>query len=280
MSNRRTWLLGFAILLQAAWLCSATDLAFLRNGSYIRHEHRAVIGKMTRLFTGADGTSYVDVPTDQIEHFEADPTPPAAPPAVPTAPSAATAPPVAASLPAPRITLPFAPHPAPAPAELNEAINQISSQHHLDPDLINSVIHAESGFNPHAVSRKGARGLMQLMPQTASELGVDNAFDPQANVEGGTRYLNELLEKYDFDLVKALAAYNAGPKRVDQYHGVPPYYETRAYVARIIRDFNRKKLAERKAAAGTAKKNVKKAKPTRRTTQQAAIPEPGRQSSP
>jgi membrane-bound lytic murein transglycosylase MltF len=88
---------------------------------------------------------------------------------------------------------------------------------------------------------------MQLMPQTASQLGVANSFDPNANVEGGTRYLRELLEKYNFDVVKALAAYNAGPKRVDQYHGVPPYYETHAYIARIIRDFNRQKLAENPA---------------------------------
>jgi membrane-bound lytic murein transglycosylase MltF len=85
---------------------------------------------------------------------------------------------------------------------------------------------------------------MQLMPGTASQLGVTNAFDPKANVEGGTAYLRELLEKYNFDVPKALAAYNAGPKRVDQYHGIPPYYETQSYIARIIRDYNRKKLAE------------------------------------
>jgi soluble lytic murein transglycosylase-like protein len=90
------------------------------------------------------------------------------------------------------------------------------------------------------------------MPQTASQLGVHNAFDPQANVEGGTRYLRELLERYDFDLIKALAAYNAGPQRVEQYGGVPPYYETKAYVARIVRDFNRKKLAEKSATSQTA----------------------------
>src|SRR5262249_33842662 len=86
-----------------------------------------------------------------------------------------------------------------------------------------------------------------LMPQTASQLGVQNPFDPATNVEGGTRYLRELLERYDFDLVKALAAYNAGAQRVDQYQGVPPYYETRAYVSRIVREFNRKKLAEEKS---------------------------------
>jgi soluble lytic murein transglycosylase-like protein len=124
---------------------------------------------------------------------------------------------------------------------------------------VNSVIRAESGFNVRAVSPKGAQGLMQLMPRTSSQLGVQNAFDPQANVEGGTRYLRELLERYNFDLIKALAAYNAGPQRVEQYGGVPPYYETKAYVARIVRDFNRKKLAANNAAQpGVSKKVVPK----------------------
>jgi len=85
-------------------------------------------------------------------------------------------------------------------------------------------------------------------------LGVTDLFDPSANVDGGTRYLRELLVRYNFDLIKALAAYNAGPRRVEQYHGVPPYYETQAYVANVVRDFNRKKLAERKAAKASAGK--------------------------
>jgi soluble lytic murein transglycosylase-like protein len=91
------------------------------------------------------------------------------------------------------------------------------------------------------------------MPQTASRLGVSDAFDPRSNVEGGARYLSELLQRYNFDLIKALAAYNAGPQRVEQYRGVPPYYETRVYVAKIVRNFNRKKIAQRKAAAASAK---------------------------
>jgi soluble lytic murein transglycosylase-like protein len=113
---------------------------------------------------------------------------------------------------------------------------------------VNSVIHAESGFNSRAVSPKGARGLMQLMPGTANQLGVNDAFDPQANVTGGSRYLRELLERYNFDLVKALAAYNAGPQRVEQYRGVPPFRETRAYVARIVHEYNLKKVAQEKIA--------------------------------
>lgn len=134
------------------------------------------------------------------------------------------------------------------PLDLNEVVNSASGRYRLDPDLVNSVIKAESGFNVRAVSPKGAQGLMQLMPGTASQLGVPNAFDPQANVEGGTKYLRELLERYNFDLVKALAAYNAGPQRVEQFGGVPPYYETRVYVARIVRDFNKKKAAQQKTA--------------------------------
>jgi len=128
----------------------------------------------------------------------------------------------------------------------------------LDPDLINSVILAESGFNSRAVSPKGAQGLMQLMPATAGTLGVTNPLDPQANVDGGTRYLRQLLERYNFDLIKALAAYNAGPLRVQQYRGVPPYRETQAYVAKIVHDYNRKKIAQEKAAAAAKKNHPRK----------------------
>jgi soluble lytic murein transglycosylase-like protein len=148
--------------------------------------------------------------------------------------------------------------------DLNEAVNSASGRYRLDPDLVNSVIKAESGFNVRAVSPKGAQGLMQLMPGTASQLGVPNAFDPQANIEGGTKYLRELLERYNFDLVKALAAYNAGPQRVEQFGGVPPYYETRLYVARIVKDFNKKKAAEEKP--GSEQKNATSQKASTKTS--------------
>ena len=232
-------------LLGAPIFASAADLAVLRNGFSIRHERREVVGSVTRLYLGADRNGYVDVPTGDIERFEQD---------LPT------------------------PAPGHSSLPMNEAINAVSSRHHLDPDLINSVIHAESGFNPRAVSPKGAQGLMQLMPQTASRLGVVNSFDPGDNLEGGTRYLRELLERYNFDLIKALAAYNAGPQRVEQYHGVPPYYETQAYVARIIRDFNRKKLAERKSAALKAASHKTPAHHTA-TVKQAALSDVAQQAS-
>jgi soluble lytic murein transglycosylase-like protein len=207
----------------------ASDIAILNNGFSILHTRREVVGPVTRLYTGNDSSSYVDIDTSQINHFEHDSSLSLLPA---TARSQTT---------------------AEAQPDLNQVINSISGRHHIDPDFVNSVIHAESGFNQHAVSAKGAQGLMQLMPQTATQLGVADAFNPSDNVEGGTRYLRELLERYDFNVVKALAAYNAGPHRVEQYRGVPPYAETRAYVARIIRDFNQRKLAEKKAAATTAK---------------------------
>ena len=230
-------LLRFALILLATSLpLAAADVAVLQNGFTIRHQRREVLGALTRLYTSNAGNSYVDIPTAQIDHFEQDLTPdPPAPAPVAQTPALAT-----------------------APKSLNEVVNSASDTTNIDPDLINSVIHAESNFNAHAVSPKGARGLMQLMPKTATELGVSNSFDANANVQGGSKYLQELLERYNYDMVKALAAYNAGPQRVDKYHGVPPYYETRAYVARIVRDFNNKKLAERKAAAAVAKANQKK----------------------
>jgi soluble lytic murein transglycosylase-like protein len=195
-----------------------------------------------------------------VQRFEADLTP-----ARPRVEASATAP--DASAPGSKLGTPKLDTRKLDARELQQLINATGDRHNIDPDFISSVIHAESDFNPHAVSHKGAQGLMQLMPQTASQLGVDNAFDAGANLEGGTRYLRELLERYNFDVVKALAAYNAGPNRVDRYHGVPPYYETQAYIARIIRDFNRKKLAEQRAAkAAHASASSSRAPSKARTT--------------
>jgi hypothetical protein len=219
---------------------TAAELAILRNGFSIRHEHRLVMGTTTRLFLDGDDSSFTDVPTAEITGYEKDLSLPA-----PVLPPATAAPTLTGPAKSGEFIKSAAAKPAPA-LPLNEVVNTASAAYHLDPDLVNSVIHAESGFNAHAVSPKGARGLMQLMPGTANQLGVNDSFDPQANVTGGSRYLRELLERYNFDLVKALAAYNAGPERVEQYHGVPPFRETRAYVNRIVRDYNHKKDAQEK----------------------------------
>jgi len=199
------------------------------------------------------------VPTTQVDHYEAAPD---LPKAASFAPASHLSSPGSATPYARRDALASSAFPSTPKPDITAVVEDASGRYQLDPDLVNSVIKAESGFNVRAVSPKGAQGLMQLMPGTASKLGVPNAFDPRANVDGGTKYLRELLERYNFDLVKALAAYNAGPQRVERYGGVPPYYETHAYVARIVRDFNKKKIAEQKALA--KKKSAKSAIATKR----------------
>ena len=216
---RRALQIGLVLALAAVQL-SAAEMANLRNGFGIRHERHETIGEVTRLYLSSEPSgSFLDVATDQIEGFE--PAPPE----------------------------PATENGAAAGRDLWAIISDASARSHVDADFIASVIHAESAGNPKAVSPKGAQGLMQLMPQTAGTLGVRNSFDPEENVDGGVRYLRDLLVKYNGDAAKALAAYNAGPHRVQQYGGVPPYRETHAYVARVINDYNRKKAAQTKQAA-------------------------------
>jgi soluble lytic murein transglycosylase-like protein len=205
------------MLLFAVAPLRAAEIVNLSNGFSIRHERHEIRGDITRLYTGADTSSYIDVPTAEVASFEPAPLEPV------------------------RVE-------AAKSLDLDEVIREVSRRSRLDADFIASVIRAESGGNANAVSPKGARGLMQLMPGTADQLGVKNSFDATENVDGGVRYLMQLLQQFNYDVPKALAAYNAGPQRVAQYKGVPPYRETRAYVARIIRDYNRKKLAEMKQA--------------------------------
>jgi soluble lytic murein transglycosylase-like protein len=117
-------------------------------------------------------------------------------------------------------------------------IQDASLRYGLDPDLVAAVVKAESGFRTRAVSRKGAMGLMQLMPATARLLGVEDAFDGRDNIFGGCRYLRSLIDRFDGDLKLALAAYNAGPEAVVRHGGVPPYPETQNYVRQVLRAYN------------------------------------------
>ncbi len=120
------------------------------------------------------------------------------------------------------------------PAKYEPLISRYAKKYGVSKALIKAVIHAESDFNPYAVSKKGAQGLMQLMPETARDLSVQDVFDPEENIRAGVQYLKMLLQKFNGDLSLSLAAYNAGPNRVDQYGKVPPYRETKNYIKKVL----------------------------------------------
>lgn len=208
--------LPLLVLLAAAHL-PAAEYAVFKTGFRLEIERHERSGAVTRLFLVGGGV--VEVRAGDIQRFEADDRVPG------------VASPAAAGL------------GEPGDGDLRQLVRSAGEAHGLDPDLIESVIHVESAGNPRAVSPKGASGLMQLMPETARALRVHDVFDPAQNVEAGTRYLRQLLDLYNHDLALALAAYNAGPEKVEAYKGIPPYRETRNYVSRVIRTFNQKKTA-------------------------------------
>jgi soluble lytic murein transglycosylase-like protein len=208
-------------LLGPAAAARAGERVTLLNGFVERCDHHAQVDGRVRLFLNTAEDNYIEFAPEQIVSVDSVPDPPA---------------------------------PAPAPvnrkanarlnaADLGEVLSHAGQAHNLDVDLLASVVKAESGGNARAVSRTGARGLMQLMPGTAAGLGVNDSFEPAQNVQGGSAYLDALLTRYRDNLALALAAYNAGPAAVDRYRGIPPYRETRAYVARVIHEFNRRVVA-------------------------------------
>jgi len=231
------WLLP-ACLQAAALLvpcpAHAAEVAYLRNGFELRCDHHATVNGKLRLFLSPGEDNYIDRRTEEIDRFESLPDPPAA----------ASEPPKPAPVQDGALTQ----------ADLGEILARASQERNVDVDLLASIVKAESGGNAHAVSRAGARGLMQLMPSTAAGLGVTDSFKPDQNVRGGSTYIDALLARYHDNLALALAAYNAGPAAVDRYHGIPPYAETRAYVARVIHEFNRRVLARQRARSATAQR--------------------------
>lgn len=227
-------MLAAAVLASVATAAQASESVTLANGFEMRCDHHTQVGEHVRLYLSAGENNYIELQPGEIAGFAQVPDPPPQPQAQNMRPADAKL----------------------NPADLREMLAEAGHEHNLDVDLLASLVKAESGGNTHAVSSAGARGLMQLMPSTASDLGVQDSFKPDENVRGGSTYLDELLTRYHENLAMALAAYNAGPAAVDRYHGIPPYRETRAYVARVIHEFNRRVLAReaqaRRPEAATA----------------------------
>ena len=204
----------------------AAEHVVLTNGYDLICDHHAADGDRVRLYMDPSSTNFIELNASEIassEHVD-----------LPAANKSTDVRPADGKL---------------TQTELHQLLERAGTAHDLDVDLLASVVRQESGGNARAVSRAGAQGLMQLMPGTAAKLGVQDAFAPDKNVDGGTAYLDGLLRRYHDNLALALAAYNAGPGAVDRWHGIPPYRETRAYVARVIHEFNRRVAARQLASA-------------------------------
>jgi hypothetical protein len=216
---------GLAVMAAVCPLARGAEHVTLKNGFELDCVRREAVGDKVRLYfargsASIEDSNYMEVAADSVVRVE-----------------------TVADVPEPLVVEKALAIDAASPTklEMHVMLAQAGAAHHIDEDLLASVVRAESAGQVRAVSRTGARGLMQLMPGTASELGVDDSFKADQNIAGGTAYLDALLTRYHDDVALALAAYNAGPGAVDKYHGVPPYRETRAYVARVIREFNRRK---------------------------------------
>jgi soluble lytic murein transglycosylase-like protein len=219
--KRLLHLIGVFALPMAAW---AGEYVVLGNGSRLHADRHEIEGGWVRIFTGG---GVVEMPQTAVAGFEQEE--------------------IVASVTSPAAAVADEKHvPTTAPAATPETPEELAAwaakKYHLPNSFVRSVMKAESGFQPSAVSPKGAIGLMQLMPDTARVLGVDPR-DPQQNADGGTQYLRQLLALYEKDpnqVLLALAAYNAGPAAVERYHGVPPYRETWEYIFRVLKNWDQK----------------------------------------
>lgn len=212
------WSAALALVCLAA-AAHAAERITLKDGFDVVCDHRAALDGKVRLYLDAAGTNYMDVDASEIASIESLPS------SSPQTPAATPAQPAPEKL---------------SSQEMRPMLAHAGAAYDIDTDLLASVIRAESDGHARAVSHAGAQGLMQLMPTTAAEMGVANSFAPGENIQGGTAYLNEMLIRYHDNLSLALAAYNAGPAAVDRWHGIPPYAETRAYVERVIHEYNRR----------------------------------------
>ncbi len=222
----------------AAMLCLAPDAhagerLTLANGFDVVCDHHAVVDGRVRVYLKAAKPDYFELKPEDLQAVEVVPDAPA------LLDSTVAKPVAAASVAKKDLQL--------TAADLHQLLAKAGLEHNVDEDLLASLVKAESGGQVRARSRAGAQGLMQLMPATAADLGVADSLAPEQNVRGGTAYLDSLLTRYHDNIALALAAYNAGPAAVDKYRGIPPYAETRAYVARVIHEFNRRVRARVKA---------------------------------
>jgi soluble lytic murein transglycosylase-like protein len=225
---------GFVVLAVAVatQALRAAERITLHSGFVVSCDHHIQMDGRARLFLSAGEDNYLELAPNDISSIEYLPDLAAAPANQVAAPSSANPSSSSSHL---------------SQADLDEMLTRAGHEHNLDVDLLSSLVRAESGGNPQARSHAGAQGLMQLMPRTATELGVQDTYKPDQNVRGGSTYLDSLLIRYHDNLALALAAYNAGPAAVDRYHGIPPYHETRVYVARVIHEFNRRVLSREAA---------------------------------
>jgi hypothetical protein len=217
--------LGLVLVLAVSPSARGLEHVTLKNGFELDCVRREIVGDKIRLYLAGSASTdmnYLEIAADSVIEVEEIADLPK-PDVFPQQPVAA---PISA---------------APTKEEMHQMLSIAGAAHNIDEDLLASVVRAESGGQMRAVSRTGAKGLMQLMPGTADAMGVNDVFQPQQNIAGGSAYLDVLLTRYHDNVALALAAYNAGPGAVDKYHGIPPYRETREYVARVIHEFNRRK---------------------------------------